>query len=319
MPANLRYLAVDDDPAFHLVLTQMMRQLGYQAPVCATSAIEALDRLADPQAHFDAILLDIQMPGMDGIEACQHIRAMPRHRETPIMMVTTLNGRTYVDQAFAVGATDYLTKPIDRIELQARLSMLDRLVKERALAKSLMYAMESMGDLPGVGFDFDDAVPLPKGDLLIDYLALQNHLLTLSRLKLHSHMAMAFQVTGASVLFYRLNRMEYLDYMADVGSAIGAALKRHGFLLAHGGSGEFICVLNRTQPIDSLEIEQEIASELMACSASYDSLGLPVPTVRAGATVHSGLFSPSAVKTMLARARASVRSHGASHYRLLAG
>ncbi|MFN7222973.1 MAG: PleD family two-component system response regulator [Paracoccaceae bacterium] len=319
MPANLRYLAIDDDPAFHLILTQMMVQLGYQAPVCATSAIEALDRLADPQAHFDGILLDIQMPGMDGIEACQRIRALPQHRETPIMMVTTLNGRAYVDRAFAVGATDYLTKPIDRLELQARLSMLDRFVRERTLSQSLRFAVEAMGDLPGVGFDFDDAVPLPKSDLLIDYLALQNHLLTLSRLKLHSHMAMAFQLVGASGLFYRLERMDYLDYMADVGSAISAALKRHSFLLAHAGGGEYICVLNRTQAIDSMEIEQDIASELMTYAASYDNLGLLMPAVRVGEPVHSGLFSPAAVKTMLSRARASVRSKVNAPYQMLAG
>ena len=135
MAAPMQYLAVDDDPAFHFVLTQMMTQLGYEPPVCVTTAAEALTLLANPHARFDAILLDIQMPVMDGIEACRHIRAMPHLRDMPIMMVTTMNGRDYVDQAFAVGATDYLTKPINRIELQARLGMLDRLVKEHALAQ----------------------------------------------------------------------------------------------------------------------------------------------------------------------------------------
>ncbi|MFN4129069.1 MAG: response regulator, partial [Paracoccaceae bacterium] len=96
MSANMRYLAVDDDPAFHFVLTRTMTQLGYQPPVCATSAVEALDYLSDRHQRFDAILLDIQMPGMDGIEACQHIRAMPHHQDTPIMMVTTMNGREFV-------------------------------------------------------------------------------------------------------------------------------------------------------------------------------------------------------------------------------
>ena len=319
MPAKIRYLAVDDDPTFHLVLTQMMCQLGYEPPVCATSAAEALQRLSNPNANIDAILLDIQMPGMDGIEACQRIRAMPHHRETPIMMVTTLSGRDSVDRAFAVGATDYLTKPVHRIELQARLSMLDRLIKEHSLSRSLRFAMDSMGDLPGVGFEFEDAVALPKSDLLIDYLALQNHLLTLSRLKLHSHMSMAFHVVGAASLFYRLNRMEYLDYMADVGSAIGATLKRHTFFLAHSGSGEFVSVLNRSRPIDSSELEYDIACELAAYGSLYESLGLPLLTVRAGPTVHSGVFSTSAVSTMLTRARLLARGRGAAQYQSLVG
>ncbi|MFN4156302.1 MAG: PleD family two-component system response regulator [Paracoccaceae bacterium] len=319
MSAKMRYLAVDDDPAFHFVLTKMMTQLGYQPPVCVISAIEALEYLSDPEEQFDAILLDIQMPGMDGIEACQHIRAMAHHSDTPIMMVTTMNGREFVDQAFAVGATDYLTKPINRIELQARLGMLDRLVKEHELARSLQFAMESMDDVPGYGFAFEDAIALPKCGSLIDYLALENHLLTLSRLKLHSHIALAFQVVGGATLYRRLNRMEFLDCMADVGSAISACMKRQTFLLAYAGSGEFVCILNRAHPVDMAELEQELSTELMVYDAVYESLGLPMLEVRIGATVNSGLFSTSSVKTMLGRARASVRGQSAYPLQTLAG
>ncbi|MDO8884134.1 PleD family two-component system response regulator [Pseudotabrizicola sp.] len=319
MSVNMRYLAVDDDPSFHFVLTQMMCQLGYQAPVCVTSAREALERLANPNDQFDAILLDIQMPEMDGIEACQHIRAIAHHSSTPIMMVTTMVGRDHVDQAFAVGATDYLTKPINRIELQARLGMLDRLVQEHNLARSLQFAMESMDDVPGMRFAFEDAVALPKNGSLIEYLALENHLLTLSRLKLHTHTAIAFQVVGGANLFRRLTRIEFLDCMADVGAAIAACMKRQSFLLAYAGSGEFVCILNRAQPVDTFEIEHELGAELMVYDAVYESLGLPMLEVRVGATVSSGLFSPSAVKTMLGRARASVRGQSGYQMQFLAG
>ena len=308
MSNKMRYLAVDDDPAFHFVLTKMMTQLGYQAPVCVLSAVEALECLSKPQEQFDAILLDIQMPVMDGIEACQHIRAMPHRSDTPIMMVTTMNGREFVDQAFAVGATDYLTKPINRIELQARLGMLDRLVKEHAHARSLQFALDSMDDARAFAFDFEEPVTLPKCGSLIDYLALENHLLTLSRLRLHTHTALAFQVIGGANLFRRLDRMAFLDCMADVGSAIANCMKRQTFLLAYAGSGEFVCILNRAHPIDMHDLEQQLSSELMVYDAVYESLGLPMLEVRIGVTVTSGLFSTSAVKTMLGRARASVRS-----------
>ena len=256
---------------------------------------------------------------MNGIEACQHIRAIAHHADTPIMMITTMVGRDYVDQAFAMGATDYLTKPINRIELKARLGMLDRLVQEHNLARTLQFAMDSMDDVPGMKFAFDDAVGLPKCGSLIDYLALENHLLTLSRLKLHTHAAVAFQVVGSASLFRRLNRMEFLDCMADVGSAIAACMKRQSFLLAYAGSGEFVCILNRAQPVDTFEIEHELGAELMAYDAVYESLGLPMMEVRVGATVNSGLFSPSAVKSMLGRARASVRGQPGYHLQFLAG
>lgn len=259
------------------------------------------------------------MPQMDGIEACQHIRAMSHHATTPIMMVTTMMGREYVDQAFAVGATDYLTKPVNRIELQARLGMLDRLVQEHNLARSLQFAIDSLDDVPGMSFAFEDAITLPKCGSLIDYLALENHLLTLSRLKLHNHTAVGFQVVGGAGLYRRLSRMEFMDCMADVGSAISACMKRQTFLLAYAGSGEFVCILNRSQPVDTFEIEHELASELMTFDSVYDRLGLPMLEVRVGATVTSGLFSTSSVKTMLGRARASVRGQSGYQLQFMAG
>ena len=86
MSANMRYLAVDDDPAFHFVLTKMMTHLGYQPPVCAVSAVEALNYLSDPQQHFDAILLDIQMPGFDGFSVVQGLMEV----EPPLFVFVTL-------------------------------------------------------------------------------------------------------------------------------------------------------------------------------------------------------------------------------------
>lgn len=304
------FLAIDDDPVFLAVLSQMMLALGYQEPAKVFSGTEAVTLLGDKSIHFDCILLDIQMPGIDGIETCRRIRQLPHHRATPIMMITTLSGRNYVDDAFAAGATDYLTKPLETIELDARLGMMDRLVLETRRTRALEQEMASLSDLPGIGFSFDDAVPLPVGAPMIDYLALQNHLLTLGRLQLNGHWAVAFKVVSASQMYYRLNRIEYLDYMAEVARAIAVALKRQTFMLAHAGNGEFVCILNRRQPIDWQEIQQNISVHLQTMRANYDDLGLPIPVVHIGTPQYAGLFSVSMVKGMLERARSAVRSAG---------
>lgn len=306
---NLSFLAVDDDPIFLAILSQMMVLLGYKEPKVANSGLEALSILQDRNNHYDCILLDIQMPGIDGITTCQRIRQLPQHSATPIMMVTTLNGRSFVDHAFAAGATDYLTKPLEKIELSARLGMMERLVAERWRSGSLERDMSSLSDIPGIGFDFDDAVPLPMSDMLIDYLALENHLLTLGRLSLYGLRAVAFQVVGASNIYHQLEPIEYLDYMADVSRAIVASLKRHSFMLSHAGSGEFVCVLDRRQSIDITEVAQDISIQLQTLRENYEDIGLSIPAVKVGTVQSSGILSSSMAKKILSRARISVRAN----------
>lgn len=307
LETELSFLAVDDDPLFLAVLSQMMVLLGHKEPRVASSGLEALSILQDRNNRCDCILLDIQMPGIDGIATCQRIRQLPHHSATPIMMVTTLNGRSFVDHAFAAGATDYLTKPLDRIELGARLGMMEQLVAERRRSGALERDMSSLSDIPGIGFAFDDAVPLPISDMLIDYLALENHLLTLGRLSLFGHSAVAFQVVGASNIYYQLEPIEYLDYMGDVGRAIVASFKRHSFMLAHAGSGEFVCILRRRQPIDIVELKQDILIQLQTLRRNYEDLGLPIPAVKVGTVQASGILSSSMAKKILSRARLAVR------------
>jgi CheY-like chemotaxis protein len=80
---------------------------------------------------FDCFILDVQMPGMDGIELCRQIRAIEVYKDTPIIMNTAVADRDYIDAAFAAGATDYLTKPVDEVEVKARLGVIEQLVTER--------------------------------------------------------------------------------------------------------------------------------------------------------------------------------------------
>ncbi len=65
----------------------------------------------------DLILADIMMPKMDGIEMCRQIKADPLLKNIPVVMVTTKGDPEKVEQAFLAGCSDYLTKPIDKLEL----------------------------------------------------------------------------------------------------------------------------------------------------------------------------------------------------------
>src|ERR1700755_407760 len=116
-----RVLIVDDEPAVRAALDRALRLERYEVELAADGR-EALDRLAE--ARLDAVVLDVAMPGIDGLEVCKRLRE-PGHR-TPVLMLTA---RDAVDDRVAgldAGADDYLVKPFALKELKARLRALLR-------------------------------------------------------------------------------------------------------------------------------------------------------------------------------------------------
>ncbi|HSV36993.1 MAG TPA: response regulator [Ramlibacter sp.] len=102
-------LLVDDEPANLLSLEAVLEPLG-EPLVRAASGPEALRQLRD--RDFAAVLLDVRMPGMGGFEAARLIRAQRRSRATPIIFITADGSDVAITQAYAMGAVDFLTKPI---------------------------------------------------------------------------------------------------------------------------------------------------------------------------------------------------------------
>lgn len=111
-----RILLVDDYP---LNNTLLARTLGMYKVGMATSGEEALAAVAmEPP---DLILLDINMPGMDGFEVCRRLKQGPVGRDIPIIFLTGMDDAATVAKGFQLGGVDYITKPIDVTEVQARV------------------------------------------------------------------------------------------------------------------------------------------------------------------------------------------------------
>ena len=116
-----RVLIVDDEPAVRAALDRALRLDGYEIAL-ATDGREALDRIAE--THHDAVVLDVAMPGLDGLQVCRRLR--DAGDRTPVLMLTA---RDAVDDRVAgldAGADDYLVKPFALKELKARLRALLR-------------------------------------------------------------------------------------------------------------------------------------------------------------------------------------------------
>jgi len=116
-PPRKKILLVDDSSTM-LLMEQVVLRRAYEV-VKATDGAQALRVAAEERP--DLILLDVEMPNIDGLEACRLLRAMEATRSTPIIMVTTHGEQATVDVAFANGATDYVTKPIDQADLLRKI------------------------------------------------------------------------------------------------------------------------------------------------------------------------------------------------------
>jgi CheY-like chemotaxis protein len=130
----MRILLVDDSGSQRLLLTSLLRSGGYMDLIQADSAQAAFDRLgldagSDP-APVDLILMDISMPDMDGIAACRRIKAAAHLADIPILMVTASTEADDLERAFAAGALDFITKPLNKTELLARVRSALRLKSE---------------------------------------------------------------------------------------------------------------------------------------------------------------------------------------------
>jgi len=110
-------LIVDDTPANLRLLSQMLTEQGYGVRAVTSGARALASARAAPP---DLILLDIKMPGMNGYEVCEHLKADPLTRNIPVIFISALDEIQDKVQAFAVGGVDYITKPFQFKEVLAR-------------------------------------------------------------------------------------------------------------------------------------------------------------------------------------------------------
>ena len=133
-------LIVDDSQDQQILLRAILVKAGHTDLLSADSAKTAFPMLdmdgEAPPTQIDLILMDILMPEMDGVEACRRIKSRPHLCDIPIIMVTANNDRSNLQAAFAAGAIDYITKPVNSLELLARASSALALKKEMDCRKA---------------------------------------------------------------------------------------------------------------------------------------------------------------------------------------
>lgn len=133
-------LVVDDNPQNVELLQAYLESLNCTSHV----AVDGIDAIEKVQAlRPDLILLDIMMPRMSGFEVCRRLKADPNYRDIPIIMVTALNELGDIERGVESGTDDFLSKPINKLELLTRVKSLLRVRHLKSqLERTLAYLNE---------------------------------------------------------------------------------------------------------------------------------------------------------------------------------
>lgn len=149
-----KILIVDDSENMRFLTSELLAGFGYDEVLTASTAFEAFMILTEnpkmPATDVvDIILMDISMPGIDGIDACFRLKSEMGFKDVPIIMVTNHVEPDYLNRAFEAGAMDYVTKPFNRLELHARVKSalnlkqaIDAQKRVTALVKDLLEERE---------------------------------------------------------------------------------------------------------------------------------------------------------------------------------
>jgi len=116
---SAKILVVDDNALCRMVVSQLLKEAGHEVTTAADGE-EALAAFRDGQ--FDAVLLDVQMPRLDGLALCRILKGSPQTRNVPIVMLSGLSTAESRSECLAAGADDFLSKPASSGELLARLN-----------------------------------------------------------------------------------------------------------------------------------------------------------------------------------------------------
>ncbi|KLT15578.1 PP2C family protein-serine/threonine phosphatase [Neobacillus vireti] len=136
----MKIIIVDDNKTNLMIVEKILMKAGYRRLVLLSSAAELFDYLQldapnPAEMDIDLILMDLMMPEIDGIEACRTILGNERFRDLPIIFVTAMGDSNKMAEAMDAGALDYVMKPINKIELLARIRSVLRLKVEKDLRK----------------------------------------------------------------------------------------------------------------------------------------------------------------------------------------
>ena len=292
-------LVVDDSRLARTAMEELLRAESHGKVLLAESSEEALDILRldlgenDPEAvAVDLILLDIILPDMDGIELCRLIKGTARLRDIPIIMVTARDDIESLRDAFVAGAMDYVTKPINEVEVQARVGAaitlkgeIDRrkarerelldITAKLAAANHQLRKLSSLDGLTGVPNRrfFDETLEREWRRALRTESPLSLIMIDIDEFKKFND---------------HLGHLAGDDCLRRVARLLEASLQRASDLMARFGGEEFVALLPNSDHSGALALAEDIRQKIQDLAIEH-----PASTVEPVVTVSLGVASCS--------------------------
>lgn len=240
----MKILVVDDDESVLQILERTLALAGKTEVVTAMSGAAALDAISQQDAPFDCLLVDIQMPELDGVTLIKMVRQTPGYGGTAIVMLTAMQDKEHLDAAFAAGATDFVTKPFDFVDLRQRI--LDAYATSRRKVDLQDHTMME-GELKKMGgevkdFRLEDPISVGGNAKEINDREFENYLIELTRRKPRRMTVFAAKIHDAQHVYMNCSSDGFVEILEEVASAIGDILLGEHGLMTYRGNGVFLCV-----------------------------------------------------------------------------
>ena len=272
----MKILAVDDDPVTLELLSHFVAQLGNQTLVTANSAAEALKVIdAAGEGAFDCFMFDIQMPVTTGIALTKLIRQRNDYRDAPIIMLTAMAEKSYIDAAFSAGATDYVTKPFQANDLRGRFGLIEKAVaaKYEFAPRAISVAKQPIAFTDPIGLH--ESVSIFDVENVIEHTSMENYLLQLSRSAIFGSSTFAFAIRDIENMHRDLCPFEFHSLISDVAEVISDAMNSQQFLMSYSGSGVFVCVAERGWTPDTQQLMDRV-NLFLSQTDLYNNNGEPL-------------------------------------------
>ena len=255
---------------------------------------------------FECFLTDIQMPGMDGMELCKEIRKDLAYKRTPILMLTAMSEREYIEKSFSAGANDYIVKPFQfddlmkRIESAARLSRqitsTDRLVRQIASA--------CQGQVTPFGLKFEDAVSFDGMTGYLEQPTFRNYIDRMESSHFRHGGVVSVKVEHAFKLFEDSTPQEFLGLLLEMTDVLSVALRHENCHFTYGGYGCFLVMkLAADKAKFRNELEFLVNNEISRIDLRYPACDLTPIKVSVGRVFRTASGEFGSIDESLIRAR----------------
>jgi len=283
----MKILIVDDAPHIQFQLKVLLESGGFTDPVIVPSAEEAFQYLGlessrDAQKGIELILMDIIMPGIDGIEACRRIKSHQNFQDIPIVMVTGETGSESLQAAFDAGANDYVNKPLQAVELIARIKLHlklkqetnIRIAREMELLNLAKQIEETNVKLQAANESLQRTINI---DVLTGVASRRYFFDLIEREWKHTvRLSQPISINMIDIDFFKAFNDTYGHLEGDVclkqiAKALEESLKRPLDIVARYGGEEFIALLPDTDRNGAVEVAKTMQTKVAELGIPHDS------------------------------------------------